>query len=837
MISKNACYLTLFSVFLACASLQGSAEDGQDSSGSKKLLSLRVVPEQPTLWGADATQQFVVLGTFSDGLERDLTTRTMLTLSDTSCAAIDEKGRLRSLANGETVLTADVGEQVATASIRLSGFEETRPFDFERDIGGVVTRQGCNTSDCHGSVKGQEGFKLSLSALKPRADHRWMVEGGTYQVLREEAAGEKIPRVNVEEPEKSLILLKATRAKPHGGGKRFEKDSADYETLAAWIREGAPYVEGEVDIEQIEVFPKENVLEAKSSYQLLVTAHLSDGGTEDYTHRSSYESKDEDVVKVSATGLVKAVGKGETSIIVRAPGHLVNTRFGVITDFISDYPEVEPNNLIDERIFAKLRKLHIVPSDHSSDEEFLRRVCLDVTGTLPPPERVRQFLADPDPDKRNKLIEILLHSPEYIDYWTFQFADFFRVALYSGNSFPTYTHTYWEWIREAIAENRPYDQVARERIAVQGFQGPARHYFIDRPPHDLMAEQVRVFMGRRFDCAQCHDHPWENWTQDQFWGLTAFFGRFAEIGEYSQGIFIDQIGGHGDRGKGGPTIHPRKEKEIHPAFLNGKGVSEDATHDPRMELAKWMTSHPFFSEAAVNRMWSYFFGRGIVDPVDDFGVTNHATHPELLKALAEDFVQQGHDLKHLIRLIVQSRTYQLSSIPNETNKDDKSNYSHSLPRPLVAEVLLDAVSAVTEVPEEFPRLRGGIAYKGTRAVQLRESDTYPSIFLDCCGRPNRQMVPERNNDPNLRQALHTLAGKTFSDKLAREGGRIQRLLESDLSDRDIVEELSLAALSRFPKERETSASEELIKLKSPRREAIEDLVWGMVNSREFAHNH
>ena len=468
----------------------------------------------------------------------------------------------------------------------------------------------------------------------------------------------------------------------------------------------------------------------------------------------------------------------------------------------------------------------------------MRRVCLDLTGRLPPPDRVREFLASKDLRKREKLIDALLDSPEYVDYWTFRFSDLFRVARYAAGFGAKGSRGYWEWIRESIAENKPYDQMARERLWVQGNRGPSAHYSLTSGPENLMAEQVRVFLGRRLDCAQCHHHPYETWTQDQFWGMAAFFGQMAAVG----GVMVDIPGGFGVRGKGGPTLHPRTKQDVQPTFLNGQVLPAAALTDPRMELATWMTSHPYFAEAAVNRMWGYFFGRGIVAPVDDFRSTNPPTHPELLRSLARHFEHNGYDLKRLMRLIARSRTYQLSSVPNASNKGDKINYSHVLPRPFDAEALLDAISDVTGVPEVF-EMQGMVSGQqgreppGTRAVQLKESDTYPSPFLDYFGRPDRMAVPERDRSPNLAQAMHMLAGSTYTEKIHKEGGRLDRLLKSGASDQEIIEEFCLVGLGRFPTEEERADLERRIREHPSRRRAIEDLVWGLVTSQEFIYNH
>jgi len=812
-----------------------------------KLQSIRIVPADITLQGARASQHLVVVGRYSDGMERDLTDTTKLSVRDPRVAQIDASARITPLAEGETGITAQIGALRAAARLRIQEINASRPFGFPRDIGAILTRRGCNSSECHGGVKGRAGFKLSVNALYPRDDYRWIVEGGSYQVMSAEPAGPKRPRINLREPEKSLLLLKPTASIAHGGGKRFEAGSADYRTILEWVRAGAPYGDpGAIDrIERIEVFPKEGILEKKGKHRLLVTAYLASGRCEDLTEEVLYVSNNPEVVRVDPHGIVEAAGTGETAIMIRAAGYATSTRFGVISGPVSDYPAIPRWNYIDEHVFAKLRKFNIVPSELSSDSEFLRRVCLDMTGTLPPPERVREFLASHDPRKREKLVETLLQSPEYVDYWTFRIGELFRASA-GSNGAPEHGYVYWRWIHDSVAANKPYDQIARERIAAQGFEGASRHflpYGREARPEEMMPEDVRVFLGRRLDCAQCHNHPFESWTQDQFWGLAAFYGQLNRTewtGFGATVMFDDPAGREPDYGTpkdSAKVIHPRTRTEVRPAFLDGKPLPESGRNDPRLSLAEWMTSQPYFAETAVNRMWAYFFGRGLVNPVDDFRSTNPPTHPELLEALAKDFREHGYDLKHMIRTIALSRTYQLSATPNSTNKDDRINYSHTLPRPLDAEVLLDAISSFTGVPEVFSNSSDGQAPPGTRAINLVLPDLYRSRFLDVYGRPSRERVPERDVEPNLNQALHVLVGTTYTDKLLKPGSRLERLIQRGASNRETIRELYLAALSRFPGAREEEELEQLIARNQSRNQALGYLLWGLVTSREFAYNH
>jgi len=818
------------------ATLAQAAEVGETAQGaSPQPSSLRLVPSEVRLQGADASQQFLVMGTYSDGLERDLTAQAEFSGSKSGLIRFAAHSRIQPLADGDLVLTAKVAGREATASIAIRGSQEKRPFSFPRDIGSLLTQQGCNNTTCHGAVPGQGGFKLSTNATYPRDDYKWIVKGGKFEVLTAEMEEPPHPRVNLKDPGKSLILQKATLQIPHGGGLRFGSDSPQYARILQWIQAGAPYgEEGEsenIQIESLEVYPRESVLDLDGKQQILVTAHLSDGRREDVTRQVVYESINRSVVDVDEGGLVKAHKTGETSVLVRAPGRAAAVRFGVIADPLPSYPEVPENNFIDRHVFAKLKKFNIVPSELSSDAEFLRRVCLDLTGTLPPPNRVREFLASKDPDKRNRIIEILLNSPEFEEFLFFRYGEIFR--WYGGaTQLGKDTQLYGEWLRQSIAINKPYDQLAVDRIAAQGYDGPSRFFYQLRfiiPPAEMIAEQVRIYLARRLDCARCHNHPFEAWSQDQFWGMAAFYGRMVDLRDSAMddSLLVD------DPALKDQVVHPRTKKVVQPRFLDGRELPEGERTDLRMKLAQWIVSHPYFAEAFVNRAWDWFLGKGIVDPVDDFRSTNPPTHPELLKALAEDFRVNGHDVKHLMRVIVQSRTYQLSGIPNQTNRGDRLNFSHALPKPLPAAVLLDAISQVTEVPEKFASGDRGFA-AGTRAIALMPS--MPSQFMDVFERNERKTLPEGKPEPALAQALHMLTGKTFTEKLAREGGRVDRLIRSGAGDGEIVDELYLAALSRFPTAEERARLEEMI-AERPRREAIESLTWGLISSRQFSHNH
>jgi hypothetical protein len=812
-----------------------------------RIISLKTVPADATLTGARASQQFLAVAKYADDSERDVTAEAQWRLSDPQRASFTGVARVGPVSDGSVTLTATVLGVSAKSSLRIANSRADRPLSFSRDITAILTKHGCNSSACHGGVKGRGGFKLSANALYPKDDYAWITKGGVYQVLTSEVKGERVPRIDLKNPENSLLVAKPTMAVAHGGGKRFDRDSEDWRTLLAWIRSGAPYgpESEEPTLTRLEVFPAVAAIARGESRRLLVTGWFSDGHGEDFTRDVIYASNNGEVAAVSSEGVVTANRLGETAILIRAAGQIASAGVGVIGPPVANYPKAPRWNFIDQYVFSKLEKFRIVPSELAGDGEFLRRVCLDLTGTLPPPARVREFLAGKDPHKREKLIDTLIGSPEFVDYWTFRFSDIFRVAIFANGLTPKWSQKYWEWIRTNIETNRPYDEVARERLSAEGYGAASRHFLPYNqigPPSDVMAEEVRVFFGRRLDCAQCHNHPYENWSQDQFWSMAAFFSRLFRVG----GVVIDHpvnmdlsskdVGGKIE------LLHPRTKAPVQPAFLDSRQAQGAGDGNPRKELARWMTSHPYFAEATVNRIWGHFFMRGIVEPVDDFRSTNPPSHPELLAALAKDFREHGYDLRRLMKTIAMSRTYQLSAHPNPSNREDVVNYSHSLPRALDAEVLLDAVMDLTGVSETFSTAitdgaTVGQAPAGTRAINLKDPDMYYSRFLELYGRPSRGAIPERSVKPNLAQALHMLAGATYVDRLSSPRSRLARLLQSGASDAAIFEDFYLAALSRAPAREETQELEQLLGRRGDREAGLREFVWALISSREFAENH
>jgi len=841
LVSKPSNTFKLFAAVISFTAFAGLS--AANKPAAKAPLSVEIVPREATLTGDEPSQHFVVLAKYADHLERDVTPQAAFVLSDPDKGQIDHAGKFVPSGVADIRLTANFEGRTAVATIHSQGAAKKLPFSFSRDICEIFTKRGCNGSLCHGGVKGKNGFKLSLGGISPHDDYKWIVEGGTYKVLSNDP-GPKNPRISLKEPEKSLLLLKPTFTIPHGGGVRFAVGSRDYQTILNWVRAGAPYGEeakgSSTSVQSVEIFPKEILLDPQGRRQVLITAHLYNGMCQDLTGDVAYSSNDESVATINDDGVIEAKKSGETAILVRAAGFTVSATVGVVHPPVEHYPKVPINNYIDKYVFDKLQRFNIIPSPLSSDGEFLRRVCLDLAGTLPPPSRVREFLASEDPHKREHLIEALLKSPEYVDYWSFHFSDLMRVTITNVEK-DDQTAATQQWITDSIAEDKPYDQMARERIAGQGYSAPSRNSWVAadmQPPEVVMPEMVRVFMGHRIECAQCHNHPFESWTQDQFWGLAAFFAGMTEL--VADHVLVDSLaGGHVDQPHEMVAINPHTKAHVTPTFLDGTPLPPSQWMDPRMKLAKWMTSSPEFSEAAVDRIWGYFFNRGIVDPVDDFRSTNPPTNPELLHALAKDFRDHGYDLKYLIRTIVESRTYQLTSTPNATNWEDQLDYSRSLPRALEAAVLLDAISSATGVREKFefhPDAGGGDPPVTAHAVDMLP-DLCPSQFMDAFGRSMHKSLPGGPPKPNLREALDMLAGPTYTTKIVAPGGRLETMLKSGATNRQILDEFYWAALTRHPTTEEMNGLLAAVEAQPKRESALAGAVWAMISSREFAYNH
>ena len=714
---------------------------------------------------------------------------------------------------------------LALAPLAAAASEKPK-LSFVKDIVPIFTKSGCANSNCHGSIRGQAGFKLSLFGYEPDLDYNAIVKAQDGR------------RINRTDPAKSLILMKPTFGIPHGGGERFKAGSLEYNAILDWLKDGATYDSaGSPRLRTIRVTPEEvTLIGLGSKRQLSVSGTYTDGTAEDLTRKVQYSANDESVLDVSPDGEISAKRAGETATMVRTLGKAVAARIAVIeTPPMKDYPDVPRNNFIDELIFSKLKRVNIVPSPLSSDREFVRRVFLDTIGLLPTLEESARFLASADPQKRASLIDELMERPEFAEVWATRFGDLLRVGLYDQRS--KGGRLMYSWLRKAMMEDKPYDQFATELITSSGnlyFNPASNFYYITEfsEPENIATNVSQVFLGVRIECSRCHNHPWEKWTQEDFWGFAAFFGRMGVKDTYENDESEITLK------PAGLVISPKTKKPVEAKYLDGPTETEGLDEDIREKLAKWITSpeNPWFGRAIVNRVFKHYMGRGIVEPLDDFRVTNPPTNEALLDALAKDFVANGYRLKHTIRLILNSRAYQLSSEPNDTNRADTLNYSHYYVRRLLAEELIDSMTGVTGVAEQFPGYM-----PGTRAMTIPQGA--PTYFLQTFGRLKaREVICERDNSPDVAQAMHLISGQTIQHQITGTDGTLARWLQDpSLHDEEITKRLFMATLVRPPKEREVAQVVASIQSSGGgdgvRREAFEDVLWSIFNSKAFLFNH
>jgi hypothetical protein len=760
------------------------------------IAALQIEPAKFALTGRWSSQSLVVTGQLSDGSVRDFTAAAEFKSANPAIADVGKDGVVRPAADGEVPITvvAKLGDSAASAQVLVTVKEaKNESAYFLRDVTPLFTKLGCNAIDCHGSALGKGGFRLSMFGAEPDAD---------YDALTKMHMGRRINRV---EPIKSLALLKATNATAHAGGPRVQPNSLEYTMLASWIAQGLPWGDDKLHRPvSVKVWPKDRILTKGSGQQLLARAVYADGSERDVTRLASFASTDPALTAVDATGKVKAEGFGEAIVSATFMRRWDTVRVLTPQPLPGPFPKIDPNNKIDELVFAKLQKLGFPPSAPCTDEAFLRRAYLDVIGCLPKPEEARAFLADPDPAKRTKVIDRLLERDEYADFWALKWGDLLRIkSEYPVRVWPRGVQTYYRWVRGSIAANKPYDQFVRELITANGsdFQvGPANYYRAvqKREPQTYAEATAVLFMGARLDCARCHAHPAENWGLEDGLGMAAFFSKVAikATQEWKEEIvFFNQHGG---------VYHPRLREYVHPKFLGAEVVELPRDQDPRPKFAEWLVSpqNPWFAKAMANRVWYWLLGRGIVHEPDDFRSTNPPSNPELLDYLAQEFVSHKFDVKHLFRLILNSKTYQLSSKPNESNRSDKSHFSHYYLRRMGAEQLLDAVCQVTGTSDQFASwipVPPTIMPPGSRAAQVFDGDIRNPL-LDLFGRPLRDTPYEceRKLGSSVRQSLHLVNSDHFEGKVAGSP-TIQRLLQANKPDPELVDEIYLATLSRPPR--------------------------------------
>ena len=773
--------------------------------GLSLAASLSIHPARIELYGPDARQTFLVTYTDANGYEHDVTAE---------CAASSE-----ATAAMKAVNVACRGMK-ASAAVVVKPAARAPGVSFINDVSPIFTMSGCAGANCHGSIRGQREFKLSLFGYEPKLDY--------------EAVAGKVKRIDLKSPESSILLTKPTTQTPHGGGFRFAADSLSYRTIVEWIKQGAPYdPAGAARIASLRIYPEERVLLGpEKAAQIVAIAKYTDGAVRDVTKLVQYSSNDPDTVQVDARGLVKALQPGETAVMVRTMGHAVAARILVARgETAKDYRTAAANNYVDEHVFTKLRRLNIRPSELAADEHFLRRVYLDTVGLLPVESETREFLALEDPAKRARLIDKLLQRREFSEVWAMKFTELFRAGTREAGS--KGARIVYDYIRQSFLEKKPYDHFVREILLSQGAHSfpnssiaglksaPTSFYNIsfDSNAPDHATNISQLFLGTRLECAKCHNHPWEKWTQDDFYGFAAFFARVGikEVYENDENAtqYMEE----------GYVEHPKTKKRMDARFLDGGTVKDSQDADIRENLADWMASpsNPFFAKAIVNRVWKHFMGRGFVEEVDDFRVTNPPTHPALLDAMAKDFIAHKFDMRHLMRTILNSRAYQLSAEPNESNRSDKLNYSHFGIRRLGAETMLDAMSQATGVEEKF----GGYP-PGTRAMQVYSGAG--GYMLAAFGRLNRDIICERESQPDMAQTMHMISGSTVQKKV--NGAK----LDLSLSDDALMERIYLTSLVRMPSAEERQAVRAAV-TGGDRKAVFQDLLWAILNSKEFLYQH
>lgn len=785
--------------------------------------SLAILPQSFTLTGPEARQLLLVEDVRNQQFTGQVTDAVTLTSSKPQVVAIQD-GVAVPIGDGQATITATVGRRTATAEVTVAAFAAPFQWSFRNHVESVLAKAGCNSGACHGAASGKNGFRLSLRGYDPDGD---------YRILTRQARGR---RIVPSDPGRSLMLTKPTGLLPHGGGMRFDVGSRDFQVLSQWIASGAPApAEADPRIERLEILPDHSILKPGDSQQLLVRAYFSDGHSEDVTRWAKYTSANETVAQVDDHGGVKVMGHGEGAVtawyLSRVVAATVTVPYphAVPADVFTQAPRT---NFIDELVLAKLRDLNLPPSPPAGDAEFLRRAYIDTIGVLPAADETRQFLADSAPDKRNQLIERLLQRPEFVDYWAYKWSD---LLLVNGERLkPAAMWSYYHWIRNHVAANTPWDDLARQLLTARGStmeNGAANFFVLHEEPLELAETTSMAFLGMSINCARCHNHPLEKWTNRQYYGMANLFAR----------VRTKDVDANGNKiifsATDGELIQPLTGNPVQPTPLDGTPVSFDATDDRRIHLAEWLVSpeNPYFSRAITNRIWANFFAVGLVENVDDLRLTNPASNGELLAAAAGYLVEHDFDLKALMSAILQSQTYQRSSAPLPENVGDKQFYARYYPRRMMAEVLLDAVSQVTAAPTEF----AGYA-TGWRATQLPDSNVN-SYFLKSFGRPERVTTCEceRTDEASMVQVLHVWNGDTINKKLEAKGNRVEQLLAAGMSNEQIIDEAYLGALSRYPMESERS---KLLAAfgeaqGSERRLLVEDLYWSILSSKEFLFSH
>ena len=789
-------------------------------AGEAALTRLEVFPNDVDLTTARDRQSLVVQATYADGITRDVTAQAAMIPANPALVRRDGFV-LHPVADGETILDVAFEGQTARVPVKVAQASSSPPLSFRLDVMPVFMRSGCNTGSCHGAARGKDGFRLSLFGFDPDGDH--------FRITREMIGR----RVNLAVPDDSTLLEKSLGAVTHTGGKRMEKGDEYYATLKSWIESGVPKddVAKLPKVVSVELYPRTAVLDGeKATQQMTVRAKYSDGTDRDVTSLAVFLTNNETSAAITPGGLVTAGSRGEAFVMARFDTHTVGSQVLVLPKGLKfEYPSEPEVNYVDALVAAKLKKLRIGPSELCDDETFLRRASIDVVGVPPTVEEYGKFMTSTAPDKRAKLIDELLERKEFSELWVNKWAEILQVKSSQTVSYKA-MFLYYNWLVEKLSKDTPMDQMVQELLGANGgtFKNPSTNFYQATNVTLEMTENVaQVFMGMRIQCAQCHNHPFDRWTQDDYYGFAAFFSQIGrKQAEDQRETIIFNSGG-------GEVKHPVGNRQMAPKFLGG--ASPDVKgKDRRVILAKWLASpeNPWFATSFANRVWAHFFGSGIVEPVDDFRVSNPATNPELLAELGKRFTDSRYDLKALVRDICNSRTYQRSTRRNESNLTDERNFAHANLRRIKAENLLDAITLVTETKDKFKGLP-----LGARATQIADGST-STYFLTTFGRATRETVCscEVKMEPTLSQALHLLNGNTTNQKI-QQGGVVKKLIETRKFPEERVVELYLRTLSRMPTRLEIDKLMPLFGEGANHEQSLGDLFWALLNSREFLFNH
>lgn len=781
------------------------------------------VDSDQRLVGIDARSQLLVTRSSISGLKSDVTRDVTFASSPAGLIEIDSDGLVTPLADGDVTVTATAsGGQKTQTELTITGTLQQQPVGFRSQVVPILTKLGCNGGGCHGKIAGQNGFRLSLLGFEPDQDYRRLF------------AESRSRRVSIAAPERSLFLMKTTGEMPHGGGSRATNDSHEYRVLRRWIAQGLPYEAGEIrSVVSIDVTPAVRRMASQTDQQIVVVATYSDGTQEDVTRAAVYESNDTQMAEVSAQGLVSTADSvGDVAVMARYQGHVAVFRAEIpLRLSLPESPEHVASNPVDRWVGRKLHSLGIPASPTCDETTFLRRVTLDLTGRLPTLDEMQSFLDDSSVDKRNQLIDRLLDSEDYASF----FAGKWSVILRNRRTTSTMQVSnvlFHQWLKQSFFDNRPYDQIVEELLTASGtvFSHPATSWLSQVTDNNERIEDVsQLFLGQRIQCARCHHHPYEKWSQDDYAKMSAFFTTVSKKSSGDQTSFVTRIAKASAK-------HPKHGRPVAPAGLDAPTVSLSDIEDPRQTLSDWMTdrSNPFFAKSLVNRYWKHLMGRGLVEPEDDLRVTNPPSNPELMDALADYFVSSGYDLKALIRIICQSQTYQASSDAVGENINDRRSYSRYYPKRMQAETLLDAIDRVTGSKTDFAGMPSG-----TRAVELPDTG-FNSYFLNVFGRPRSQTACEceRSTEANLAQSLHLLNSDQMQQKLSGPDSRAATLAKD--SDRPVesrLTELYQIAFSRNPSDAELQTGVGYLGDQHDQSERWEDLIWAIVNSKEFVFNH